>query len=177
MSCAAWVFLPALGAPLAHAPVLRWDHAPALARPISRPLFGENKTWRGAFFMTARSVSAALALRRLPSYRERLTEPVAAANPVIVGALLGIASWTGELPNSFQEASSRNSARRAAPLAHWGSHLGPRPGGLGSGSVGVAAAYLANERVRGCQTFVSVAAVHVPINLVGFAIGARTAPL
>src|ERR1700742_1577608 len=103
MSSPAWVFLPALGAPLAHAPVLRWDLSPALSRPISRPLFGENKTWRGAIFMTAGSVLAALALQHLPSYRERLREPIAAANPALVGALLGMASWTGELPNSFMK--------------------------------------------------------------------------
>jgi hypothetical protein len=98
---AAWVFLPALGAPLAHAPVLRADLAPALKRPISRRLFGENKTWRGALVMTGGTTLAAVALDRLPAYRRRLPEPVAAAAPVVFGGLLGVATWVGELPNSF----------------------------------------------------------------------------
>ena len=50
---AARVFLPVLGAPFAHAPVLRFDLARMFERPISRRLSGENKTWRGALMMTA----------------------------------------------------------------------------------------------------------------------------
>ena len=177
MSSASWVFLPALGAPLAHAPVLRWDLAPGLSRPISRRLFGENKTWRGALLMTGGTVSAALALHSLPSYRERLPAPVAEANPAAVGALLGVASWTGELPNSFIK-------RR----------LGIPPGEQRRTPLGVAisvvdqadwvlAAWLLMRPVwkmsarEAAQAFVTVAAVHVPINLVGWAIGARGAPL
>src|SRR3954452_24400265 len=53
---APWVFLPALGSPLAHAPVLRWDLMPTLNRPISKRLFGANKTWRGALMMNAGTV-------------------------------------------------------------------------------------------------------------------------
>src|SRR2546423_15633907 len=52
---ARWVVLPVFGAHLAHAPVLRFDLLPKLARPIDgaktfhgRRLFGANKTWRGA---------------------------------------------------------------------------------------------------------------------------------
>jgi CDP-archaeol synthase len=177
MSSPAWIFLPALGAPLAHAPVLRWDLAPALRRPISRRLFGENKTWRGALVMTGGSVAAALALHRLPSYRDRLPEPVAEANPGLVGALLGIASWTGELPNSFvkRRLGIPPGEQRRSPLgavisvvdqADW-----------------VPAAWLLLRPVwkmnarEAAQTFVTVAAVHVPINLAGWAIGARTTPL
>ena len=96
-----WVFLPVLGAPMAHAPVLRWDLAPGLRRPISRRLFGENKTWRGALVMTVGTTAAAVALARVPAYRRRLPAPIADANPVVVGGLLGLASWIGELPNSY----------------------------------------------------------------------------
>ena len=53
-----WVFLPVLGAALAHAPVLRFDLLRALKQPIDarttfrgRRLFGDNKTWRGAAAM------------------------------------------------------------------------------------------------------------------------------
>ena len=57
---ALWLFLAVLGAPLLHAPVLRWNLLPALARPLDggrrwrgRRLLGDNKTWRGALCMTA----------------------------------------------------------------------------------------------------------------------------
>ena len=57
---ALWLFLPVLGAPLLHAPVLRWDLLPALGRPLDggahvggRRILGDNKTWRGALCMTA----------------------------------------------------------------------------------------------------------------------------
>src|SRR5438067_2326357 len=98
---APWVFLPVLGAPVVHAPVLRWNLLPGLARPINRRLFGANKTWRGALFMTTGPVAAAVALHRLPGYRRLLPPEVAAADPRAVGMLLGLAVWTGELPNSF----------------------------------------------------------------------------
>jgi hypothetical protein len=56
--------LPALRAPLAHAPVLRWNLMPSLRRPISRRLFGENKTWRGALIMTSGTVGTSVAALR-----------------------------------------------------------------------------------------------------------------
>jgi hypothetical protein len=96
-----WVFLPALGAPLAHAPVLRWNLIPTLRRPISRKLFGENKTWRGALVMTGGTVAATWALHHLPPYKRRLPDPVAHSSPLVVGTLLGAACWLGELPNSY----------------------------------------------------------------------------
>lgn len=124
--------------------------------------------------MTGGTVSAAIALHRLPSYRERLPEPVAEANPALVGALLGIASWTGELPNSFVK-------RR----------LGIAPGEQRRSPLGVAisvldqadwvpTAWLLLRPVwkmsarEAAHAFVIVAAVHVPINFIGWAIGART---
>ena len=174
---AAWIFLPALGAPLAHAPVLRWNLIPALRRPINRRLFGENKTWRGALVMTGGTVAATLGLHRLPTYTQRLPPPVAQTNPALLGALLGGACWLGELPNSFLK-------RR----------LGIAPGQRRISPAGVAIAIFdqadwvplaslllrpiwklnAHETV---EVFAAVAAIHVPINLIGYAVGARTAPL
>jgi hypothetical protein len=174
---AAWVFLPALGAPLAHAPVLRLDLMPVLRRPISRRLFGANKTWRGALVMTGGTVAASLVLHRLPAYRRRLTDPAAQAGPLLVGTLLGSACWLGELPNSFLKRK-----------------LGIPPGAQRRSPAGVAisifdqadwvpvAWLLLRPAVKlsvrdAARAFVIVAAVHVPINLVGYAVGARTAPL
>jgi hypothetical protein len=174
---ARWVFLPALGAHLAQAPVLRWDLMPALRRPISRRLFGENKTWRGALVMNAGTVAATVALHRVQAYRRRLPPSVAGADPVRIGLRLGFAVWAGELPNSFVK-------RR----------LGIPPGEQRRSPAGVVisvidqadwvpAAWLLLSPVlqmrasEAARVTVIVAAVHVPINIIGYAIGARTAPL
>lgn len=174
---ARWVFLPAIGAPLAHAPVLRWDLAPALKRPISRPLFGENKTWRGALVMQTGTVAASVLLWRSPGYRRRLPDAVAGANPMTVGLLLGLACWAGELPNSFLK-------RR----------LGIPPGTQRQTPAGALisifdqadwvpiACLLLRPLWRisardGADVFAIVAALHIPINLIGYALGARTQPI
>jgi CDP-diacylglycerol--serine O-phosphatidyltransferase len=167
------VFLPVLGAPVLHAPVLRWDLARPLRRPISERLFGANKTWRGAVFMTAGPIAAAALAWRVPAYRRRLPPAVAAADPRLVGALLGTAVWVGELPNSF--------AKR---------RLGIPPGGRRRDAVGVAIAVLDQAdwvpagwlllspvwRMtprQAAAVFALVAAIHLPINWIGYAIGAR----
>ena len=68
-----WVFLPLLGAFVAHAPVLRFGLLSGLARPIDggatvrgRRVFGDNKTWRGAIVMTSGVVVLATVLSRFP---------------------------------------------------------------------------------------------------------------
>ncbi len=172
-----WVFLPAVGAALAHAPVLRGDLMEGLKRPISARLFGANKTWRGALVMTGGSVVASSALRLAPAYRRRLPEPVAAANPAVVGALIGTASWLGELPNSFVK-------RR----------LGITPGAQRRSAIGVMisvfdqfdwvpTAWLLLQPIwrmtaaEAIEAAAWVLAVHVPSNVIGYAIGARSAPL
>ncbi|MGO9972436.1 MAG: CDP-archaeol synthase [Solirubrobacteraceae bacterium] len=171
------MFLPALGAPLAHAAVLRADLAPALKSPISAPLFGENKTWRGAVVMTAGTVAAGLALDRVPAYRRRLPEPIAATHPAVSSGLLGLATWVGELPNSFIK-------RR----------LGIPPGQQRHSTTGVIVSIIdqadwvpsgalmlrpiwrmtAREVTEVCLLAI---ALHLPINLAGYAIGARQSPL
>jgi hypothetical protein len=163
-----------LGAPVLHAPVLALDLVPAARRPLSRRLFGANKTWRGAVVMQTGPLLATLGLFRSRAYRERLPAPLAAANPVTVGALLGLSVWAGELPNSFVK-------RR----------IGIPPGQQLRGPLGLAisafdqvdwvpAALLllrplwrATPR-QAAELVALVAAVHVPINLIGHAIGART---
>jgi len=174
---AGWVFLPVLGAPLAHGPVLRADLAPGLKRPISTRLFGENKTWRGALVMTGGTVAAALALDRVPAYRRRLPEPIANAHPAVVGGLLGLGSWVGELPNSFIK-------RRIGIAPGQQRHS---PAGLVTSIFDQAdwvpiAALLLRPIWRMtareiAMVFVLVVAVHVPINVIGYALGARKAPI
>ncbi len=127
--------------------------------------------------MTAGTVMAATALHRLPAYRRRLPPAVAAANPVLIGALLGTALWLGELPNSF--------AKR---------RIGIAPGQQRRSATGVAislvdqfdwvptACLLLRPVWRmtareATEVSAVVLAVHVPINVIGYAIGARAAPL
>lgn len=174
---AAWVLLPVLGAPIAHAPVLRWDLARGLKQPINRRLFGQNKTWRGAVVMTVGTIAASMGLRRLPAYRTRLPSAIEAADPLLVGSLLGIAVWAGELPNSFIK-------RR----------LGIPPGEHRTSPLGVAisvwdqadwvpTAWLLLRPIwrmparQAVGAFVLVGVVHIPINLIGYAIGARQTPI
>ena len=174
---ARWVFLPALGAHLAQVPVLRWDLMPVLKRPINRRLFGQNKTWRGALVMTAGTVTATVALHRVPAYRRRLPPAVAAADPAGVGLRLGSAVWIGELPNSF--------VKRRLGIPPGGQRRSP--GGVAISIVDqadwVPAAWLLLSPVwrmrpsEAARVAALVAAVHVPVNIIGYAIGAREAPL
>jgi hypothetical protein len=172
-----WAFLPALGGAIAHAPVLRFDLVPGLKRPIAAKTFGANKTVRGALVMSGGTLAATAALHRLPAYRERLPPELRAAGPLRHGALLGAAVVLGELPNSALK-------RR----------LGIAPGERGRSRLGVALAIHDQAdfvlgawpllapvwRMRArevAEAFAVVAGVHLGVNLVGYALGARSAPL
>jgi hypothetical protein len=177
---AKWVLLPVLGAPLAHAPVLKWDLLRALKVPVDggrtfrgRRLFGDNKTLRGAIFMTGGPMLAAVALHRWDWYRRRLPREVAEADPLVVGAALGLGVFAGELPNSFLKRQ-----------------LDIPPGGQRRDAAGVVVSLVDQAdfvvmslallrpiwrwRVRDAAELLAVAtAVHLPMNVVGYAIGAR----
>jgi hypothetical protein len=170
------VFLPVVGAPLLHAPVLRWDLLPALRRPINRRLFGENKTWRGALVMTTGTVAASLVLDRVPWYRRRLNELMTEGGPVRIGVLLGSSCWIGELPNSFVK------RRLGIPPGQQRRSLAGAALSIFDQADWVPAAWLMLRpviRLTGpdaARAFAVVGAIHVPINLVGYAVGARTSP-
>ncbi|MEA2321649.1 MAG: CDP-2,3-bis-(O-geranylgeranyl)-sn-glycerol synthase [Solirubrobacteraceae bacterium] len=181
---ARWVFLPVLGAPLAHAPVLGLDLLPRLRRPIDggrtlggRRLLGDNKTWRGAAAMSAGVAVAAAALSRVPSYRARLPPELRRAGPARWGALLALATVGGELPNSFLK-------RRLgiAPGGHRASAGGVVLSVVDQADVVLAAWLLlapvwrmpAREVAEG---FAVVAAAHLPVNLAGYALGVRSTPI
>jgi hypothetical protein len=181
---ALWLFLAVLGAPLLHAPVLRWDLLPALRRPLDGGrsfrggrIFGDNKTWRGALFMTAGIVLATVALWQWDWWRDQLPAAVRASTPVVVGLLIGLGTVGGELPNSF--------LKRRLDIA---------PGSRRRSAGGVALALLdQGDLVLGIWVcllpvwvmpvwlaaiaFVAIAAVHAALNVVGYAIGARAAPV
>jgi CDP-archaeol synthase len=180
---ALWIFLPVLGAPLLHAPVLRWDLLPALKRPLDggrtwrgRRILGDNKTWRGALFMTAGVVLATVALWQWGWWRDQLPDEIDASSPVLVGLLIGLGTVGGELPNSF--------LKRRLDIA---------PGARRRSPGGVALALLdQGDLVLGiwvclapvwvpvwlaAVAFVAIAVVHAELNVVGYAIAARAAPV
>jgi len=97
------VLVPLLGSPIAHAPVLRFDLLASLTRPIDggTGVFGANKTWRGALVMFAGPVVAALLLWQWPWYREHVPDEIHDAGPLFLGIALGLANVIGELPNSY----------------------------------------------------------------------------
>jgi hypothetical protein len=172
---AGWVFLPALGAALAHAPILRYDLLPQLKRPLDggSGLFGANKTWRGAMAMSAGTVAATAGLSKCGWFRDKLPRELRDAPPLAYGSLLGAAVVLGELPNSFVK-------RRlgVAPGASGGLAMSV----LDQGDFVLAARFTLAPlwRMSAAETlaaFTLVAAVHSGVNVVGYAIGARTSPV
>jgi CDP-2,3-bis-(O-geranylgeranyl)-sn-glycerol synthase len=177
-----WAFLPALGGAIAHAPVLRFDLAPALRRPLDggatlrgRRLLGDNKTVRGALVMAGGTIAATGLLHRLPSYRERLPAELRAAGPLRHGALLGAAVVLGELPNSVLK-------RQLGIGERAGSRVGPLLAihdqadfVLGAWPLMRPAWRMSGRQVA--EAFAVVAAAHIAVNLAGYALGARTSPL
>jgi len=181
---ALWVFVPVLGAVALHGPVLALDLFPSLKRPLDfgwapggKRLFGDNKTWRGAIFMTSGVVLAAALLSLWPWYWHKLPQGIQDAGPWVYGLLLGLGVVLGELPNSFVK-------RR----------LGIQPGTQRRGGLGLAISIFDQaDFVLVCWVlllpvwtmsvseavivFVVVAAVHMGINVVGYGIGARASPV
>jgi hypothetical protein len=168
-----WAFLPVLGAALAHAPVLRYD----LLRPLKRPLdggatfrgrrvLGDNKTWRGALVMSLGVIAANEALQRVPSYRERLPEPLRGHG---LGLALAAGTVGAELPNSF--------VKRQLDVAP-GAQRGLALSLLDQGDVvlGCWLTLLPLYRMSARETadaFVTFTVVHLAVSAVGVAIGAR----
>jgi|SRR5215831_11427388 len=176
-----WVFLPVLGAFLVHGPVLRFDLVPQLKRPLDggtkfrgRRLFGDNKTWRGVLAMFAGVLVATVALAQWPDYWRHLPSAIQRTSPWITGALIGLGVVLAELPNSFLKRQ-----------------LGIAPGAQERSALGIAFAIFDQgdfvlgvwlllapiwfmSPAQAAVAFVVVALIHFAINLVGYAVGART---
>ena len=162
-----------LGAVVLHAPVLIFDLLKPLKRPIDggRGWFGANKTWRGALVMwTGAVIATGICWSLMP---DSLTDE----SWLLVGALIGLGTVGGELPNSYM--------KRRLGIAPGARRL--TPGGLllvvydqADFVPGIAIALLPvwtmplDTLVIG---FVAVAAVHFVVNLIGYAIGAREQPI
>ena len=112
--CAKILYLsaPVMLAAAIHIAVIRFDLLPWLKMPLDfgatvreRRLFGENKTWRGAFVMIAGSaMGTALQQRvRVPTWE---LFDYGTVNAWLWGALLGLGFVAAELPNSFLKRQS-----------------------------------------------------------------------
>ena len=181
---ALWIFLPVVGAPLLHVWVLRGDLLRGLKRPLDgglrfrgRRLFGDNKTWRGALLMCSGVLLATVVLSLWPWWWDRLPEDIRDAGPVLYGFLLGLGVVVGELPNSFLKrqldiapGSQRSSwSGRAITLLDQGDLV-----------IGIWIALLPIWTMPvwlAAIAFAAISAIHAAINVVGYAIGARAAPV
>jgi len=160
-----------LGAVVLHAPVLRYDLLKPLKRPISNRLFGRNKTWRGALVMfTGVALATGVVWDLMP-------DSIQDESWLVVGALIGLGTVAGELPNSFLK-------RRLG--------IGPGERRLTPGGIALIV-YDQADFVPGIAIcllpvwtmpldtlligFVAVAAVHFVVNVIGYAIGAREQPI
>ena len=165
--------MPVLGAALLHAPVLKYDLLQSLKRPIDggRNVFGDNKTWRGALCMfTGVVIATGLVWPIMPDSLRDESWP-------LVGALIGAGTVLGELPNSF--------LKRRLGIAPGQRRL--TPGGIAlvlydqADFVPGIALLLLPVWVMPLETllvgFVAVAVVHMAINVLGYAIGAREQPV
>ena len=167
------MFLPVLGAVILHAPVLRYDLFGRLKRPIDggRGWFGANKTWRGALVMfTGPLVATGVTWELMP-------DELRDESWLLVGALIGAGVVLGELPNSF--------VKRRLGIAPGERRLTPSGVALvvydQADFVPAIALALLPVWAMPLETlalgFVAVAAVHLAVNVIGYRIGARTAPI
>jgi CDP-2,3-bis-(O-geranylgeranyl)-sn-glycerol synthase len=175
-----WLFLPLLGAFLAHAPVLRFDWLRPLKRPLDggatfrgRRLLGDNKTWRGAIVMSSGVVVAALLLSGWDAYWARLPDEIRSAGPLLFGVLCGLGAVLAELPGSFLK------RQLGVPP---GGQVRSLAGGLlslwdqGDFVVGVWLLLLPIWRIPAgplALSFLLVALGHLGISVLGHALGAR----
>jgi len=106
-----YLIAPLLAAGVVHAPVIKLDLLPALARPLDlgrtyrgKPLFGANKTWRGPLVMAAVAVAVVFAQSKLYSlepFRGISLVDYSETSWLVLGLALGLSYSLSELPNSF----------------------------------------------------------------------------
>ena len=162
--------------------VLRGDWLRPLKVPLDlgrtfrgRRLLGNNKTWRGALLMCGGVLLATLVLSLWAWWWDQLPSGIRDAGPVLYGFLLGLGVVVGELPNSFLKrqldiapGSQRTSwSGRAITLLDQGDLV-----------IGIWICLLPIHVLdlwEGLLAFVVVSAIHFGVNIVGYAVGARTA--
>ena len=123
--------------------------------------------------MSAGVLVATLILSAVPGYWRRLPEPLQPQSPWLLGGLLGLGVVVGELPNSFLKRQLR-----VAPGARGQGVSGLLMSIFDQGDFApVLWLLLAPLWVMPfgdlLLAFVTVVAVHLALNVVGFALGAR----
>jgi hypothetical protein len=169
-----------LGGALAHAPVLALDLLKPLKRPLDggarlrgRRLFGDNKTLRGAIVITVGVTVTTLLLSGWERWWSELPDDLTEHGALLYGVLLGLGVVLGELPNSF--------LKRQLDIAPGEQRLSP--GGVLLSIYDQADFVLvvwllllplwAMAPWQAAFVFLVVTAVHLVINVIGYAIGAR----
>jgi len=178
------LFVPVLGAPILHGPVLALDLFGRLKRPLDagktwrgRRLFGDNKTWRGAIVMTLGPLLATLVLWQWPWWHDTLPGAARDAGPFVLGLLIGVGVVIGELPNSLLKRQLD-----VVPGSQRGGAAGLALTALDQGDL-VLGIWICLLPVYGMAlwvvalAFVLVSAIHLLTNVVGYAIGARASPI
>lgn len=178
------LFLPVIGAPILHGPVLALDLLSPLKRPLDggarwrgKRLFGDNKTWRGALVMTLGPLLATVVLWQLDPWRDALPAAVVDAGPWLVGLLIGLGVVIGELPNSLLKRQLD-----VAPGTQRGGATGLLLTTLDQGDL-VLGIWLCLLPVYvmpawvAALAFVLVSLVHLVVNVIGYAIGARSSAI
>lgn len=127
--------------------------------------------------MTAGVVLATLALWQWEWWLDQLPDDITASTPLVVGLLIGLGTVGGELPNSFlkRRLDIAPGARRRSP------------GGIalalldqGDLVLGIWVCLLPVWVMPGwlaAVAFAAISAIHAVLNIVGYAIGARAAPV
>jgi hypothetical protein len=179
-----WVFLPVLGGAIAHGPVLTFDLFKPLKRPLDggatfrgRRVFGDNKTWRGAIVIVVGVTVTTLLLSQWDWWWSELPGDLRDAGALPYGLLLGLGVVLGELPNSF--------LKRRLDIAPGTQRR--TPAGLALTIYDQADFVLVvwllllplwvMTPLEALWVFAVVTVVHLVINVIGYAIGARTAPI
>lgn len=106
-----YLILPLLLAGAVHAPVIKKDLLPGLARPLDfgrsfrgARIFGANKTWRGVLLMSTVAVLVVFAqsqLYRFETFREISIVDYSETSWLALGLALGLSYSISELPNSY----------------------------------------------------------------------------
>ena len=181
---ALWIFLPVVGAPLLHGPAMRYDLLRALKAPLDggrtlrgRRLFGDNKTWRGALLMVGGVLLATVTLSAWPWWWHRLPDHLTAGGPVPYGVLLGLGVVLGELPNSFLKRRLGIAPGTQRPTLAGRALTVLDQGDLVLGIWVLLLPLHVLSPVEVLAAYAVISAIHLAVNVLGYAVGARTAPI
>lgn len=111
-----FILVPLILSNVLHMFIVKRGLLPALCRPLSEPLFGKNKTWRG--LITVPLLNGAT-LMLLCVFFPRFALPEA----FVLGATLGLAYMLSELPNSWLKRRAGIAPGGEAETHAWFFHL------------------------------------------------------